>query len=157
VTDFILKILDAFRRFFEILKVDYPKFRALLWIKLTIDNRQEKSVAQRKSNKEVSNSMIWVMFIYAFMGLFAGLLLVQIPSLFTALVIIQAMIMVMTAVALISDFSSVLLDTTDNAIIQFRPIDGRTLAVARIVHITVYMLMITLSLSLGTLVVGTVK
>jgi len=157
VTDFILKILDGFRRLFEILKVDYPKFRELLWVKLTIDNRQEKSVAQRKSNKEISNSMIWVMFIYAFMGLFAGLLLVPIPSLFTALVIIQAMIMVMTAVALISDFSSVLLDTTDNAIIQFRPIDGRTLAVVRIVHITVYMLMITLSLSLGTLVVGTVK
>jgi ABC-2 type transport system permease protein len=157
VTAFILKILDGFRRLFELLKVDYPKFKELLWVKLTIDNRQEKSVVQRRSNKDVSNSMIWVMFTYAFIGLFAGLLLVQIPSPFTALILVQSMIMVMTAVALISDFSSVLLDTTDNAILQFRPVDGRTLAVARIVHVTLYMLMITLSLSLGTLVVGTVK
>ncbi len=157
MTDFILRILDGFRRPLKMLKVDYPKFRELLWVKLTIDNRQEKSVAQRKSDKDVSNSMIWVMFIYAVIGLFAGLLLVQIPSLFTALVLVQAMIMVMTAVALISDFSSVLLDATDNAILQFRPVDGRTVAVARIIHITLYMLMITMSLSLGTFVVGTVK
>ncbi|MCX6564216.1 MAG: hypothetical protein NTU60_11530 [Candidatus Aminicenantes bacterium] len=157
MTGFILKILDLFRRLFEILNVDYPKIRELLRIKLTIDNRKEKSVAQRKSDKEISNSMIWVLFMYAFLGLFSGMLLVMIPSLFTALVLIQAMIMVMTAVALISDFSSVLLDTTDNAILQFRPIDDRTMAVARIVHISIYLLMITLSLSLGSLVIGTIK
>jgi ABC-2 type transport system permease protein len=157
MTRFILKILDLFRRPFEALNVDYPKFRELLWVKLTIDNRQEKSVAQRKSGKEISKAMIWVMVMYAFLGIFAGLLLAAIPSLFTALIFIQAMIMIMTAVALISDFSSVLLDTTDNAILQFRPIDDRTMAVARIVHIFIYLLMITLSLSLGTLIIGTIK
>jgi len=157
MTGLILKILDPFRRLFEALNVDYPKFRELLWVKLTIDNRQEKSVAQRKSEKEISNAMLWVMAIYAFLGIFAGFLLAAIPALFTALVFIHAVIMVMTAVALISDFSSVLLDTTDNAILQFRPVDDRTLAAARIVHITLYLLMITLSLSLGTLIIGTIK
>lgn len=157
MTDFILKLVDGFRGLFQLMKVDYSKFRALLWIKLTIDNRQEKSVVQRKSDKEVSNSMIWVVLLYAFLGLFAALLLVQIRSLFVGLVFIQAMIMVMTAVALISDFTSVLLDTTDNAILQFRPIDGRTVAVSRIVHIVLYMMMISLSLSLGTLVIGTIR
>jgi hypothetical protein len=157
VTNLILRLLDGFRWLFRLMKVDYPKFRALLWVKLTVDNREEKSVAQRRSDREVSNSMIWVMVIYAFLGIFAGALLLHIQSLFVSLVLIYAMIMLMTAVALISDFSSILLDTTDNAILQFRPIDGRTMAVTRIVHIILYMLMITLSLSLGTLVIGTVK
>lgn len=157
MTNLILRLLDGFRWLFRLMKVDYPKFRALLWVKLTVDNREEKSVSQRRSDREVSNSMIWVMVIYAFLGIFAGVLLLHIQSLFVSLVLIYAMIMLMTAVALISDFSSILLDTTDNAILQFRPIDGRTMAVTRIVHIILYMLMITLSLSLGTLVIGTVK
>ena len=101
--------------------------------------------------------MIWVMGTYAFMGMFLGALLIQMPSLFVSLVFIYAAIMIMTAMALISDFTSVLVDTTDNAILQFRPIDGRTIAVARIVHIILYMLMITLSLSLGTFVFGIMK
>ena len=65
--------------------------------------------------------------------------------------------MVMTAVALISDFTSVLLDTTDNAILLPRPVDARTLAVARLTHIALYMLLISVSLSLATLVIGTGK
>ncbi len=157
MTNFILRSLDGFRWLFKLMKVDYPKFRALLWVKLTVDNREEKSVAQRRSDREVSNSMIWVMLIYIFMGIFFGGLIIHIPSLFVSLVFIFAMIMVMTAISLISDFTSVLLDTTDNAILQFRPIDSRTFAVTRIVHIILYMLMLTLSLSLGTLVFGTIK
>jgi hypothetical protein len=157
MTNLILRALDRLRWLFGLMKVDYPKFRALLWVKLTVDNREEKSVAQRRSDREVSNSMIWVMLIYIFLGIFFGALLIELQSLFVSLVFIYATIMLMTAVSLISDFTSVLLDTTDNAILQFRPIDGRTMAVTRIVHIILYMLMITLSLSLGTLVIGTIK
>jgi ABC-2 type transport system permease protein len=157
MTNLILRVLDRFRWLFRLLKVDYPKFRALLWVKLTVDNREEKSIAQRRSDRAVTNSMIWVMFFYVFMGIFFGALLIEIQSLFVSLVFIFAVIMFMTAVSLISDFTSVLLDTTDNAILQFRPIDGRTMAVARIVHIILYMLMITVSLSMGTLILGTIK
>jgi hypothetical protein len=157
MTNLILRVLDSLRWLFRLLKVDYPKFRALLWVKLTVDNREEKSVAQRRSDREVTNSMIWVMFLYVFVGIFLGALVVQIQSVFVSLVFIYAVIMFMTAVSLISDFTSVLLDTTDNAILQFRPIDSRTMAVTRIIHIILYMLMITLSLSLGTLVIGTIK
>jgi len=107
MTDAVLKFLDLFSWLFKVLRIDYPKFRALLWVKLTTENRQDKSIMQRKSNKEISNAMIWVMVIYIFMGLFAGLMLLQIQDLFVALVFIFAIIMVMTTVALISDFSTV--------------------------------------------------
>ena len=157
MTDFILKALDLFKWFFRLLGVDYEKFRILLWVKLTVDNRQEKSMVQRKGKKEMSNSMLKVTIIYAFMGIFLGLLLLGIQSAFTSMVMVFSMVMVMTAVALISDFTSVLLDTTDNAILLPRPIDSRTMATARITHIVIYILMITLALTTVSIVIGTIK
>lgn len=157
MVDLILKLLDLFQWVFRLLKVDYPTLRLILWAKLTTDNRQEKSVAQRRGKKEISNAMVWVVFIYIFIGLFMGIMLIGIKSLFVAMIFVFAMVMVMTAVALISDFTSVLLDTTDNAILLPRPVDSRTLAAARIIHIGLYLLLITLSLSLATLLMGTAK
>ena len=157
MVDLILKVLDSFRWLFRMLGVDYSRFRLILWAKLTMDNRQEKSVAQRRGKKEMNNAMAWVVFMYVFIGLFMGLMLLGIKSLFVAMVLIFAMVMMMTAVALISDFTSVLLDTTDNAILLPRPVDARTLAVARLTHIALYLLLISLSLSLATLVIGTGK
>ncbi len=98
-----------------------------------------------------------VMLIYAFMGIFIGLIPLGIQSVFVSMVFVFAAIMVMTAISLISDFSSVLLDTTDNAILLPRPIDSRTLGISRITHIVVYLLMITLSLSLFTIILGSIK
>jgi len=157
MADLVLKILDRFRGLFRLMQVDYEKFRALMWVKLTIDNRQEKSIAQRTGKKEISQSMRTVMLIYAFMGIFIGLIPLGIQSVFVAMVFVFAAIMVMTAVALISDFSSILLDTTDNAILLPRPIDSRTLGVSRITHIVIYLLTITLSLSLFTIILGSIK
>ena len=157
MTDYILKILDLFKWFFRFLGVDYEKFRILVWVKLTVDNRQEKSMVQRKGKKEMSNSMLRVTIIYALMGIFLGVMLLGIQSVFTSMIFVFSMVMVMTAVALISDFTSVLLDTTDNAILMPRPIDSRTMALARITHIVIYILMITLALTLVSIVIGTIK
>jgi len=157
MTNLILKILDLFRWFFQLLKVDYKKFRVLLWVKLTMDNRQDKSVMQSKGDKEMSHSMLWVCLIYVFVGIFAGLMLVWFKSLFVSLVFIYALIMFMTAVALVSDFTSVLLDTTDNAILLPRPVESRTIVVTRVTHIVIYLVLITLSLSLASILIGTFR
>jgi len=157
MTDFILSIIDLFKGLFRLLKVDYKKFRVILWAKLTDDNRQEKSIVQRKSKKQMSNSLAWIAFIYAFIGVLVGLMLLGIQDLFVSMVLVFAIIMVMTAVALISDFTSVLLDTTDNAILLPRPVDSRTLVVARLAHIVIYIMLITLSLSAATIAIGTFK
>ncbi len=157
MTNFILNIMDLFKGLFRLLKVDYEKFRIILWTKLTDDNRQEKSIVQRKSKKEMSNSLGMVAFVYVFIGVMIGFMLLGIQDLFVSMTIIFAMIMVMTAVALISDFTSVLLDTTDNAILLPRPVDSRTLVVARLAHIVIYIMLITLSLSVASIVIGTAK
>lgn len=153
----ILKILDLFGWAFRSVGVDYEKLRILIWAKLTVDNRQEKSVAQRKGKKDISRAMLTVMLIYAFIGLFIGLMLLWVQSVLVGMVFVFGAIMVMTAVSLIADFSSVLLDTTDNAILLHRPVDSRTLGAARITHIIIYLMSISLSLSLASLIVGSSK
>jgi hypothetical protein len=63
--------------------------------------------------------------------------------------------MSLCAMTLISDYSSVILDSSDNQIIMPRPVSSRTLWLARIVHITSYLFAIALSLSaVGVLVIG---
>jgi len=156
MTEYVLKILDLFKRFFRLLGVDYEKFRILLWAKLTVDNRQEKSMA-RRGKKEMSNSLALVALVYVFIGIFIGVMLIWIQSVFAAMVFVFSVVMVMTAVALISDFTSVLLDTTDNSILLPRPIDSRTIAIARITHIILYILLITLALTSSSIVIGTIK
>lgn len=156
MTEYVLRILDLFKRLFRLLGVDYEKFRILLWVKLTVDNRQEKSMA-RSGKKEMSNSLAMIALVYIFIGIFIGVMLVWIQSVFAAMVFVFSVVMVMTAVALISDFTSVLLDTTDNSILLPRPIDSRTITIARITHIIIYILLITLSLTSSSLVIGTVK
>jgi hypothetical protein len=63
-------------------------------------------------------------------------------------------IMLMVAMSLIADFTSVLLDTRDNAILHPRPVSGRTALLARIAHVATYLSLIALSLAIGTLIAG---
>jgi hypothetical protein len=57
-------------------------------------------------------------------------------------------IMVMVAMTLITDFSSILLDTSDNTIILPRPVSSRTLFIARISHILLYLGQIAVGLTI---------
>jgi ABC-2 type transport system permease protein len=54
---------------------------------------------------------------------------------------------------LITDYSAILLDTTDSMILLPRPIDGRTLFAARLTHITIYVGQIVLAFSIIPLLV----
>ncbi len=157
MTRLVLAFLDLWQWFYNLLGVDYQQLRLLIWAKLTTDNRQDKTIVQRNSKKKLSNSMLFVVITYVIMGSLTSIILFVLESLLVSMTLIFSMILVMTAVALVSDFTSVLLDTTDNAILLPRPIDSRTAMVARITHIVLYLLMISLSLSLTTMILGTVK
>ena len=71
-----------------------------------------------------------------------------IHSLVLSMIMMHAYILFMMAMTLITDFSSILLDTTDNLVILPRPVNSRTLFVARLVHILVYLLQFTMALAL---------
>lgn len=66
-------------------------------------------------------------------------------------------LMFMLMTSLISDFSSVLLDIRDKNIIYSKPVDNKTLNTAKIIHIFIYMFLITISISGIALVMALIK
>jgi hypothetical protein len=145
---FLLKALDLFQGLFRLMGVNYLQLRAIVEIKLTMDNRRQLVAYRRKDNQEPENTFLWTMFFYVLFGGFVALALYGIPSFILSMMMFFSYIMVMIAMTLITDFSAILLDTSDNTIILPRPVDSRTLFVSRIVHIFLYLGQITIGLSL---------
>lgn len=154
---FLLKFLDLFKGFFYWIKVDYDQLRAILTVKLMMDNRRQLVSYQTKTKKEPSNTFLITLFVYALFGMFVSLAMYNIPSFIMSMILFFSYLMVMIIMTLITDFSSILLDTSDNTIILPRPVDGRTLFVARTTHILLYLGQMVLALSLLPMVIISLK
>ena len=148
----LLTVLDAFAWIFRLLGADYEQVRAIVAIKIVMDNRRQ-TVAFQKKAKESGNTFWQTVFVYIIFGLFVGFLLSAIPSFRFAMTVFFSYLMVMIVMTLITDFSSILLDTSDNTIILPRPVDSRTLFVARATHIMLYLGQLALGLSVVPCVV----
>jgi ABC-2 type transport system permease protein len=147
MNSFLLKLLDLFQGLFRLVGVNYLQLRAIVSIKLIMDNRRQLVSYRRKDNQEPENTFLWTMFFYVLFGGFVALGLYGIPSFILSMIMFFSYIMVMVAMTLITDFSAILLDTSDNTIILPRPVNSRTLFVSRIVHIFLYVGQITIGLS----------
>ncbi len=145
---FLLKLLDQFKWAFSLMKVDYEQLRAIVATKLTMDNRRQLVAYSRRIKKAPNNSFGMTLFFYGIFGGFVALAMYNIPSFILSMIVFFTYIMVMISMTLITDFSSILLDTSDNTIILPRPVDGRTLFVARLVHILLYLSQLAIGLSI---------
>ena len=160
MTSVILSLLDRLRPLFRAMGADYGQLRAIVQVKLMMDNRRSIVSLGRygKQSAENNSSFTRILGIYAFVGGLISLSMLTRSGkdlLFFPLTLQFAYIMALCAMTLISDFSSVILDSSDNQIILPRPVSSRTLWLARIVHITSYLFAIALSLSaVGILVIG---
>src|SRR5688500_10687169 len=130
------------------MKMDYVQLRAIVATKLTMDNRRQLVAYRRRSKAEPGNTFIMTLVFYSIFGGFVSLAVVNIPSFVLSMIVFFTYIMVMVSMTLITDFSSILLDTSDNTIILPRPVDSRTLFAARLTHILLYLSQLALGLSL---------
>lgn len=154
---FLLNFLDLFKWFFVWLHIDYEQMRAIVDVKLAMDNRRQVVAYQKKSKKESSNSFVLTLLFYGLFGIFIAFAIYFITSFMLGMIVFFSYIMVMVIMTLITDFSSILLDTSDNTIILPRPVDGRTLFVARIVHILLYLGQLAIGLSIASAIVVLIK
>ncbi len=150
----ILRCFDLFARLIRRFGVDYDQFRAILGVRLVMDNRRHMSAMRNEGQKKPRNTFFWTLCFYTFMGLFMSTMMFQIPSALAGVTIIHAFVMTMVGMSLVADLSAVLLDTTDVAILHPRPVSGRTLLAARIAHISAYLSLLALSLSAGSMIAG---
>jgi hypothetical protein len=127
--------------------VDFERLKIIAETKLLMDRRRVYMNWRTQQQKENSNPLLVTLIIYAFFGLFVGSIVFAFGSLVLVMTIIHSYLLFMMAMTMITDFSSVLLDTADNQIILPKPVNSKTLFVARLVHILVYLLQFTLALA----------
>lgn len=145
---YLLRFLDVFSWFYRALGVDYDQLRAIVATKLTMDNRRQLVAYRRGGKTEKTNTFGMTLLFYALFGAFVALAMYGIPSFILSMVVFFTYIMVMVSMTLITDFSSVLLDTSDNTIILPRPVDSRSLFAARLTHILLYLSQLAIGLSI---------
>ncbi|MEG0295623.1 MAG: hypothetical protein RR620_02820 [Clostridium sp.] len=149
----ILQFIDKFKGIFEKFDVDYEVMRRILQVKLTMDGRRESTIMQGnqsqnqdKKKNDDKNQFYKSLWFYALMGVFLIPFIAMGNSFMFQMSLVFGMIIFMTLTALISDFSSVLLDIRDKGIILTKPVNGRTLSMAKVIHITIYIMFISLAL-----------
>lgn len=137
-----LKLLDKIKFIFSRFDIDYGMMRKILQMKLTMDQRRAPTIFNNAKKKE-GNQFIKSLGIYALYGL------ILIPFIFLGdnyiflMSIIFGISMFILMTSMISDFSSVLLDVRDKNILNTKPVNARTISAAKIVHVSIYMALLT--------------
>ncbi len=154
---FLIRFISLFKWLYNWMGVDFQQMKTIVATKLLMDNRRHVVGATTQKEGNANASFIGVMVIYGIFGLFFSYIIYVIPSFLISMTIYHSYLIVMVSLTLVSDFSSVLLDTSDNTIILPRPVNSKTLLAARVTHIVIYLTQITLALSLGALVAAFIK
>jgi len=153
---FLLSLFTPFRWFIEKMGADYNQFIRILELKLTMDNRRMKGLGNN-TNKETENALFKQSLAQIFFGLFFGIFLMMVKLPFTFYYLAHTFMMVMMAMMIISEFTTILFDTTENVIIQPLPIKGNTISLARNAHVFIYLSLMAMNLSVVSIIVSIFK
>lgn len=156
MTKVILRILDATQGIFRWLGADYDVLRHIVEVKFKMQNRRPMaSFSHYKSHNDDqnTNNSFWILVgILSIIGGLMGIYIFFIDKPYYAYALPFGYIMIMSVLTLVTDFSSLLLDTTDNVVLLPRPVTGRTILLARLVHISSYVLILSYGIALLPLV-----
>ncbi|RRD95210.1 hypothetical protein EII17_03985 [Clostridiales bacterium COT073_COT-073] len=137
---FIVKILDKILPAFMGKNVDYQTVRKILILKMTLDGRRTSVLAKAQNankKKEPKNLMIFNFIMYAVLGIFvAGMQLLD--NVFIANTIAYGMLIFVLLSVYIGEFSEILLDTKEKPFYKVLPIQEKELAIAKNIHISLY-------------------
>ena len=153
---FLLLLFKPFRWFIEKMGADYNQFIGILQLKLTMDNRRMKGIGNN-SKKETENALIKQSFGQIFFGIFFAMFLIIVKSPFTYYYFAHTFLMAMMAMMIISEFTTILFDTSENVIIQPLPIKGNTISLARNAHVLLYLSLMAFNLSVISIIVAIFK
>lgn len=136
-----LKIIDSFQKLFEKFGIDYNMMRMILKTKLILDGRRAPILvsSNNKTNDTEHSSLIKAYLIHLLFGVFLAFFIYMIKDEMVRMIYFAGAFFFMTTMYLISDFSFVLLDTKDKNILMTKPIESKTLSLAKVLHILIYM------------------
>lgn len=129
--------------FYKKTGVNTSHLRAILHTKLLMDDRRPNTFQQvrqhNKEEKEISNATLGTIFISTIVGLFLLISFLYGTDYTTKLTFFFSMFIFMLAGTLIADFTTVLIDVKDNLIILPKPVNDKTVVLARLLHIFIHM------------------
>jgi ABC-2 type transport system permease protein len=138
----LLKLVSAFTPLLQKTGVDTDQLHHILKVKLLMDGRRPSVMfanryKARPTSANATNS--WgVSIVTVIMGALLGAIMFVFKMPMVGQTIYFSMFMVLMALTLITDFTTVLLDVRDQYILLPRPVNDRTLAISRILHISIY-------------------
>jgi hypothetical protein len=137
----LLKLLLLPAGMWKALGADFYQLKALLEMRIKLDDRRPLSVGRRQNTKTERNHGSWLQ---AFFALITGVVL-SFPLIFVADKIISlslyfTILLSFLLLSLITDFSNTLFDNRDKLILFSRPIDDRTLVLGKMLHIMIYLM-----------------
>lgn len=155
----MLKIVDTFVKPFLAKDLNYALIREILKLKLTLDKRripainssQPKKVKPGQKPKEVNRSMLLTGLLYMIMGLFIGSFQ-ALPTHFVANVFGFGALMFILLSVYVSEYSAILLDTTEKPFFACLPVGEREFRVAKDIHIAYYIGFIAISAMLPSVI-----
>lgn len=151
---FILSLFFPFRWMIQKMGADYNQFISIMHLKLIMDSRRTRNSAGMGNTR---NAILGQMLMQAFLGIFFAMMVGLIKSPFTFYFVAHSFIMVMMALMIIAEFTTILFDTSENGIIQPLPVKGNTISLARNAHVFLYLVTISFSLSFLTLIIAVSK
>lgn len=144
----LLKMVHIFDGLFRRQGIDITQLYTIVETKMIMDKRRVYMNWRQSGQTENKNHLLMVLAVYALFSIFMGAMIFFLPSFMLAMIFLHGYIIFMMAMTLITDFSTVLLDTTDNQIILPKPVNSRTLFMARQIHILLYLLQFTVAMCL---------
>jgi ABC-2 type transport system permease protein len=138
--------------------VDTGQLYNILSVKLMMDDRRPNAMFAGRRNTTASGNVknpVMVSVFTVLMGVFMSMVLFLGKAPYLAQTLYFSIFMVMMSLTLISDFTTILLDPRDQFILLPRPVNDRTIAISRILHISIYVLRLALLLGLpGMVMIG---
>ncbi|WP_343303297.1 hypothetical protein AAHN97_17210 [Chitinophaga niabensis] len=151
---FFLYLVSLLNPVWRRLGVDVEQLRAILEVKLKMDDRRPSAYTQarQQKKKEIKNGS-WSVIIMSFvMGIFYLYAFFIAKDHFLQMLIWFSLFMMMMSTTLIADFTSVLIDVKDNFVILPKPVNDKTVVVSRMMHIVIHISKIVVPMMLPVLI-----
>src|SRR5690625_2711753 len=142
---FVIKFIDFLSPLFSRFEIDLVKFKKIIATKLLLEEKKTGGPLQYNQieNNAVMN-FIKSMAIYMLYGLFIIYFLFQDVSMIQ-MATVFSMILFMISTSFIAEFSSMLLNVQEQTILGTKPVDKRTIAMAKIFYILYYLLTLSVA------------
>jgi len=156
INRFFLALVLLPSALYQRIGVNTNHLRAILLVKLTMDDRRPNSIHQTKKKqqkKPIKWATLGTMLMMTLLGIFFIIPFFFTKNPTTQFTLYFTFFIFMLASTLITDFTSVLIDVRDNYIILPKPISDKTFLLSRLLHIIIHVSKLIIPMTLPGLIV----